>query len=118
MFDNTLYRNAVSWLIDLKNSVIETKGEPIKFRTGYLAIAYYIDTILQALTSQQTKIAEIKSMLEIEKTYSAAWGEFMGFTPQEMTLPEQMELKKYMEPFAKKWKEKYGDSEGSDSDEE
>jgi hypothetical protein len=104
-----VYGLAVSWLCNLKNDLIRTKGEGYGIKTGYLASARYIDTIIETLMKQQTWIAELENKLEIEKEYASAWGDFFGYTPQELTEEEQSELRKHMKIFEEKWQRKMED---------
>ena len=53
-----------------------------------------------------TEIEDLKNQLEIEKDYSSAWGDFFGYTPDEMTEEERRELRKHMNEFERKWKSK------------
>lgn len=112
MYDNEVYGLAVSWLCNLKNALIKTKGEGIRIRTGYLASSSYIDKIINKLMEQQSTIAELESMLEIEKEYSSAWGDFFGYTPQELAEEEQIELRNHMKIFEEKWKKKIEEKNG------
>lgn len=106
MGDNEVYGLAVSWLCNLKNALIKTKGKGFGISTGYLASTMYIDQIITTLMRQQTQIAELESQLEITKNYASAWGDFFGYTPQELTEDEQTELRNHMKIFEAKWKKK------------
>ena len=106
MKDNEVYSLAVAWLCTLKNVLLKTKGEGFEIDTGYLASAHYIDRIIETLMKQQSKIAELESQLEIAKDYASAWGDFFGYTPQELTNEEQMELRNHMKILEKKWQKK------------
>ena len=101
---NDVYGLMVNFLCNLKNLILEADGEEIRIRTGCLASARYIDTAINTMMTQQTQIASLKSQLECEKAYSAAWGDFAGFTPQELNKEQQEELRACMKVFEKKWK--------------
>lgn len=106
MDNNDVYGLAVSWLCSLKNALIKTKGEGFGISTGYLASTLYIDKIINTLMEQQTRIANLENQLEIAKDYASAWGDFFGYTPQELTEEEQLELRKHMRTFSEKWQKK------------
>ena len=106
MGDNEVYGLAVSWLCNLKNALIKTKGEGFGINTGYLASAKYIDKIIETLMKQQSRIADIENQLEIVKNYASAWGNFFGYTPQELTEEEQIDLRNHMKIFEAKWQKK------------
>lgn len=112
--DNEVCGSAVSWLCTLKNDIIRTKGEGYGIYTGYLASTYYIDRIIKKLMEQQTRIAELESELEIEKDYASAWGNFFGYTPQELTKEEQADLRQHMKVFEEKWQKKMEEENGED----
>lgn len=104
--NNEVYGLMICYLCNLKNKILETKGEEVKIDTGYLASASYIDRAINTIMRQQTMIAELQSNLEIEKEYSSAWGDFFGYTPQELTKEEQQELREHMKVLEEKWKKK------------
>ena len=106
MRSNMVSGRAVSWLCTLKNDLIKTKGEGYETGTGYLVSTSYIDLIINTLMEQQSMIAELESQLEIERDYSSEWGDFFGYTPQELTREEQTELRQHMKVFEEKWKKK------------
>ena len=106
MKDNEVYGLTVAWLCKVKNVLIKTKGKGFGISTGYLASAEYVDQIITTLMHQQTQIAELESQLEITKNYASAWGDFFGYTPQELTEEEQTELRNHMKIFEAKWKKK------------
>jgi len=106
MGDNEVYGLAVCWLCNLKNALIKTKGEGFGISTGYLASAKYVDKIIETLMKQQSRIASIENQLEIVKDYASTWGDFFGYTPQELTEEEQIELRNHMKIFEAKWKKK------------
>ena len=106
MKDNEVYGLAVAWLCNVKNALIKTKGKGFEISTGYLASIMYIDQIITTLMRQQTQIAELERQLEIAKKYASAWGDFFGYTPQELTEDEQTELRNHMKIFEAKWKKK------------
>lgn len=116
MDNNEVYGLAISWLCNLKNALIKTKGEGFGIRTGYLASTSYIDKIINKLMEQQSTIAELESMLEIEKEYSSAWGDFFGYTPQELTEEERLELRKHMKIFEEKWQKKMEEESKEDGE--
>ena len=94
------------YLCNLKGKILEAKGEDVKIDTGYLASASYIDRAINTLMYQQTQIAELRSQLEIEKDYASAWGDFFGYTPQELKKEEQQELREHMKILEEKWKKR------------
>lgn len=99
------------FLCDLKGKILEAKGEEIKIETGYIACADYIDKAINTLMYQQTQIAELRSQLKIEKDYSSAWGDFFGYTPQELQKDEQQELREHMKILEEKWKKRQEEEE-------
>lgn len=101
----------VSWLVQLKNSIVESKGEKAVFHTGYLVSCRYIDEIIRTMIEQQTIIEELESKIKISEDYAAAWGDFAGYTPQEMTPLEQEALKRHMQTFADEWSKRQEDEE-------
>lgn len=109
---NEVHSLAVAWLCTLKNELIKTKGKCFGINTGYLASTHYIDQIIETLMKQQSKIAELENQLEITKDYASAWGDFFGYTPQELTKEEQTELRNHMKIFEKKWKKKIEEENG------
>ena len=113
---NDVYGLAVSWLCNLKNDLIRTKGEGYGINTGYLASTRYIDKIIETLMKQQTWIAELENQLEIVKGYASDWGDFFGYTPQELTEEEQLELRKHMKIFEEKWKRKMEEEDKEDGE--
>lgn len=102
---------AICFLCGLKNKFLETKNGEIKTDTGYLACAHYIDTIIETLMRLQSRVANLESSLEIEKQYASAWGDFFGYTPQELSKDEQEALKKHMKIFEEQWKKKEEEEE-------
>lgn len=104
--ENEVYAMTLCYLCNLKNWIISSKGKEITLKTGYLASARYLDRAINTLMSQQTEIEDLKNQLEIEKDYSSAWGDFFGYTPDEMTEEERRELRKHMNEFERKWKSK------------
>ena len=92
------------YLCNLKNKILESHGEEIQISTGYLSSAAYIDKAIKTLMYQQTEIANLKNRLRIEEGYASAWGDFFGYTPQELTKEEQKALRKHMRIFEEKWK--------------
>lgn len=112
--DEEIYSLSLSWLCDLKKEIIESKGEPFKLDSGYLACCSYVDRIIKTLVTQQTVIAELRSQLEIERDYSSAWGDFFGYTPQELHQDELEDLRAHMKVFSDKWKKKFEEENGED----
>ena len=99
------------FLCDLKGKILEAKGEDVKIDTGFLACASYIDRAINTLMYQQTQIAELRSQLEIEKNYASAWGDFFGYTPQELKNEEQQELREHKKILEEKWKKRQEEEE-------
>lgn len=112
--DEEIYSLSLSWLCDLKQKIIVSKGGPLKMSSGYMACCSYIDRIIKTMITQQTVIAELRSQLEIERDYSSAWGDFCGFTPQELHQDELEDLRAYMKVFSDKWKKKFEEENGED----
>ena len=102
------------WLCNLKNKILETNGADVKIDTGFIASASYIDKAINTLMWQQTMIADLQSRLKIEKDYASAWGDFYGYTPQELTKEEQRELREHMRILEEKWKKRQEDENDSD----
>lgn len=92
------------YLSNLKNEILRSKDECNRLATGYLVSAHYIDKAINTIMGQQTEIASLESELEIERGYSRAWGDFFGYTPQEMTVEERKALRRHMKRFEDRWK--------------
>ena len=116
MKSNEVYGLAISWLCNLKNDIINTKGKCYGINTGYLASARYIDKIIETIMKQQTRIASLEKQLEIAKDYASDWGDFFGYTPQELTEEERFELRKHMKIFEEKWKKKMEEENKEDGE--
>ena len=109
--DEEIYSLCLTWLCDLKKKIIESKGEPFKLDSGYLCCCNYVDRVIKTLITQQTAIAELRDQLEIERGYSSAWGDFFGYTPQELRQDELEDLRAHMKVFSDKWKKKFEEFE-------
>lgn len=102
--DGEVYGLMLCFLCNLKNKILKSNGVDVKIDTGFLAAAGYIDRTINTIMSQQTTIAALQSELRIEKKYASAWGDFFGYTPQELQKEEQEELREHMKIFEEKWK--------------
>ena len=95
-----------------KNQPTDTTGSADK--NTYMSIIDLLEGEIEQLRRDQqtntaeyeSKIAELESQLEIAKDYASAWGDFFGYTPQELTKEEQMELRNHMKILEKKWQKK------------
>ena len=116
MNGNEVYGLAVSWLCTLKNDLIKTKGEGYGINTGYLVSTRYIDRIITTLMEQQSRIADLENQMEIVKDYASDWGDFFGYTPQELTEEERLELRKHMKIFEEKWQKKMEEENKEDGE--
>lgn len=104
--DGEVYGLMLCFLCNLKNKILKSNGVDIKIDTGFLAAAGYIDRTINTLMSQQTTIAALQSELRIEKKYASAWGDFFGYTPQELQKEEQEEIREHMKILEEKWKKR------------
>ena len=103
--ENDICGLMICHLCNIKNGILGGEG------AGYIASAGYIDKAINTILHQQTDIADLQCQLEIEKKYASAWGDFYGYTPQELTEEEQDELRKHMNILEEKWKKRQEDSE-------
>ena len=110
MTNNDVDGLVICHLCTIKNAILNAKGGVIQLQTGYITSAHYIDRAVKMILEKQTEIEDLRSDLRIEKEYAEDWGDFFGFTPQDMTEEERKELRDHMKAFSEKWRKRQEES--------